>query len=271
MIRRSLRIVWAFIRRDYLLQISYKAIFVGQMLVIFFGALLLFYASNLLKGASIPKLQAYGGNFFAFLLIGVAFTDFLTVSLAAFNKNIQEAQLMGTLELLLLSPYSFSTLLICSSVWPAIFTSFRFCLYLVCGLFMGMSIGQANVVAALVVMLLSVICFAAIGVVISSITLVFKRGVPLNSLVGAVSVILGGVVYPVDVLPGWMGKLSKYVPLTHSLTAMRRAVIEGARLADLRDDILALALFAALTMPIGLFLVHLAMKRTKVSGTTSHY
>ena len=106
---------------------------------------------------------------------------------------------------------------------------------------------------------------------VSSITLVFKRGVPLNSLIGGVSVILGGVVYPVEVLPGWMGKIAVFVPLTHALAAMRRAVMEGAGLRELSGDILSLAMFAAVTMPIGLFLVYLAMQRMKVSGTASHY
>ena len=271
MIRRGARIMAAFVSRDYLLQISYKALFVGQLVVIFLGALLLSFFAKFLKGASIPMLKSYGGDLFAFLLIGIAFTDFLTFSLAAFNRNIQEAQLMGTLELLLLSPYAFSTLLVCSCVWPAIFTSFRFFLYMFCGLFLGMSLGQANIVAALVVMVLSVLCFAAIGVIISSITLVFKRGVPLNSVVAGASFLLGGVAFPPDVLPGWMEKLSRFLPLTHALAAMRRAVIGGEGLYALRGPIFALTLFAAVTMPIGLFLVHLAVQRTKVSGTASHY
>ncbi len=272
MIRRWLRIAWAFTKRDYLLTISYKALFLSQIMGVVFWAAIFYFVGDVFKGVSTPALRPYKGNYFAFLIIGVAFTDYLTVSLASFTNSIQESQLMGTLEILLLSPCRFSTLLISSSLWPSLFTSLRFLLYLVFGTFLfGLDIGNANPLAAVVIMVLSIVCFSSIGIIVSSVTLVFKRGVPVNYLIGGVFSFLGGVAFPSEVLPPWLVKLSAYIPLTHALTAMRRALLDGDGVTQLLPEIGALLLFAAVFIPIGLYLVHLAVRRIKTVGTVTHY
>jgi len=272
MIRHWMRIAWAFIKRDFLLTISYKALFLSQISAVIFWAAIFYYVGDVFKGVSAAALGPYKGNYFAFLLIGVAFTDYLTVSLASFTNSIQESQLMGTLEILLLSPCRYSTLLISSSLWPSLFTSLRFLLYLLFGtLIFGLDIGNANPLAAVVIMLLSILCFSSIGIMVSSVTLVFKRGVPVNYLIGGVFSFLGGVAFPSEVLPPWLVRISSYIPLTHSLTAMRRALLDGYGVTQLLPEIGALALFAVVFIPIGLYLVHLAVRRIKTVGNVSHY
>jgi ABC-2 type transport system permease protein len=264
--------IWNFVKRDFLLTISYKTMFAAQLIGIFFSVAIFYYIGRVFEGGISSFLKPYQGNYFAFLLIGVAFTDYLSVSLGAFNRSIQENQMMGTMEILLLSPRRFSTILICSSLWPYLFTSLRFTLYLLFGItFFNLNIKNANILSAIVVMVLSIICLAAIGIIVASITLVFKKGVPLNILISAASVFLGGVAYPVEVLPGWMKQLSSYIPFTHSLTAMRSALLQGHGLKQLFPEITSLILFALIFTPIGLYSVHLAVRRTKVAGTLSHY
>lgn len=264
--------MWAFIKKDFLLTTSYKFLFITQLIWIFLSVAINYYVGRVFGGMISPVLKSYQGNYFAFLLIGVAFMDYLTVSLATFNQSIQESQMIGTLEILLLSPYKFSTMLIYSALWPYIFTSFRFFMYLLFGtLFFGFNIGNANILGAVVIIILSTVCFAMLGIIVASVTLVLKRGVPLNVLISAASIFLGGVAYPVEVLPDWLARLSPFIPLTHSLDAMRRALLQGQGLEQLVPHIMMLMLFALIFLPIGLSAIQFAVWRTKVTGTLSHY
>jgi ABC-2 type transport system permease protein len=62
-----------------------------------------FYFSRMVSGSPSAEIEQYGGSYFAFLLTGMAFLDYLGVSLQTFNQSLRDSQLMGTLEIMLLS------------------------------------------------------------------------------------------------------------------------------------------------------------------------
>lgn len=44
----------------------------------------------------------------------------------------------------------------------------------------------------------------------------------------AVATFLGGVYFPVQLLPSWLGQIAQWLPLTFALEALRQAVLQGA-------------------------------------------
>ena len=89
-------LAWAFFRRDAIVAYSYRVSFVAQL----FGNLLVlglfYYVGRAIGDSPLPAFDAYGGNFVAFLLIGIALTDCVGVSLVSFAAQIREAQTTGT-------------------------------------------------------------------------------------------------------------------------------------------------------------------------------
>jgi ABC-2 type transport system permease protein len=83
--------------------------------------------------------------------------------------------------------------------------------------------------------------------------------------------LLGGVLYPVTVLPGWLQPVSYLIPLTYSLRAMRRAILTGDSLSALSPDLLALSLFAAVLLPVSFLAFRYAVKRAKIEGSLTQY
>ena len=57
--------------------------------------------------------------------------------------------------------------------------------------------------------------------------LAFKRADPSSWLVQGLSYLLGGVYYPVAVLPEWGQTLANILPITHALEAMRKLLLLG--------------------------------------------
>lgn len=266
-----LKTAWAFLKRDFLVATSYRTAFIMQTASILLGVPFIYFISRFLGQSGAALLRDYQGNYFAFLLIGVALTDYLTVSLTTFNTSIRENQLMGTLEIIMLSPTSVSALVICSSLWGFCFTTLRFCLYVLGGLAFGMDIAQANLLSALVVLLLAIVSFSGIGILIASATLIIKRGEGLSVAVSAISVVLGGVVFPTQTLPRWLEQLGQLVPFTHALRAMRLALIQGQSLAELLPALWPLLLFALVLTPLTLLAFRAALQHTKIRGSLSTY
>jgi ABC-2 type transport system permease protein len=127
------------------------------------------------------------------------------------------------------------------------------------------------VLAGLVVLSLTVLTLSGIGILSACFIMVFKRGSPINFLFGSLSSLLGGVYYPVEVLPGWLQTLARLFPLTYSLEAMRRALLAGAGLAKLGLQIAVLSGFAVALLPLSLIAFRQAVQQAKRDGSLTHF
>jgi ABC-2 type transport system permease protein len=90
-------------------------------------------------------------------------------------------------------------------------------------------------------------------------------------LFNATSSFLGGIYYPVTILPGWLQFFSYLLPVTYALRGMRLALLQGASTGAILPDILVLALFSVLLMPASLSAFRFAVRRAKVDGSLSQY
>ncbi len=262
----------AFLKRDFSQELSYRLSFVMQLGGIFFNIAIFYFMARLFGTAVAPQLQAYGGDYFSFVLIGLAFTGFLGLSLSSFAQSIREGQMMGTLEIMLLSPTRLSAILISSSLWAYLMTTVRVVIYLLVGAFIfGASLGQANIPAAILILLLSIASFSGIGIMSAAVVLLVKKGDPVAWVLGSASSLLAGVYYPVSVLPGWLEPLSRVLPLTYGLDAMRLAMLRGHSISDLRSDIFALLGFTIILTPLAFLVFRKALKRAKKEGSLIQY
>ena len=229
-----MKLAWAFFSRDALIALSYRAAFVMQFAgnAILVG--LLYYVGKALGPRPLPALSRYGGSFLAYVLIGIALTDCVLVSLMSFARQIREAQTTGTLEATLMSPASLTSILIYSSLWDYFMSAIRFLLYLGLGaVVFSVKLGQANLPAAAVVFLLTVVCFMGIGIMWAGVVLMVKRGEGMISVIGYLIMFATGVFFPISLLPHWVQVFASFVPLTYALDGMRFALLQGASLGEL--------------------------------------
>jgi ABC-2 type transport system permease protein len=262
----------AFLKRDFANAISYRTDFALQFLGIFLSVATFYFLSQLFGSAVAPQLEAYGGDYFAFVLIGIAFSGYMGFSLSSFAQSIREGQVMGTLEVMLISPTRLSTILISSSLWSCLMTTLRVLLYLLIGvLVFGASLGKANVLTALVVLTLSITSFSGIGILSAALVLLLKKGDPVAWIFGGVSSLLAGVYYPISVLPAWLEPLSRFLPLTYALDGMRLALLRGYSLYQIRLDLLVLLAFTLVLTPLALFIFRQALRRAKMEGSLAQY
>jgi ABC-2 type transport system permease protein len=262
----------AFLKRDFSLELSYRLSFTFHIFGILFNVASFYFLSRLFGAGLVPQLQEYGGDYFSFVLIGLAFNGYLGLSLSNFSGSIREGQMTGTLEIMLLSPSRLSSILLSSSLWPYVMTTVNVIVYLVVGILVfGFNVSQANILTALVVLIVSIASFSGIGILSAAVVLVVKKGDPIAWIFGGVSTLLAGVYYPIAVLPDWLTPLSHVLPMTYALDAMRLAMLKGASIFDVRIDILALLGFTAVLTPLAFFAFRKALKRAKREGSLIQY
>ena len=101
--------------------------------------------------------------------------------------------------------------------------------------------------------------------------MVLKRGNPVTWVFGTTASLLGGVYYPIDVMPVWMQRLADLLPVTYALRSMRLALLQGASFLSLLPDILALTGFCVFLLPVSLFAFRFAVRRARDDGSLTHY
>jgi ABC-2 type transport system permease protein len=263
---------WAFLRRDVSLALSYRLSFLLQFLGIFLTVAAFHFLSKLVGSSVTSYLESYGGDYFSFVLLGLALSSYMVLGLQSFAERIREGQMMGTLEIMLLSPTRLSSILVASSLWDYAFGSLRvFVIVLLGSVVFGASFSQADPLATVVVVILSVASFAVIGMLSAAFVIILKKGDPITWAMGGLSTLLSGVFYPVAVLPDWLQRVSALLPLTYALNAVRHTVLQGYSLYEVRFDVLALLAFLAVLSPLALLAFRLAVRRAKTVGSLAQY
>ncbi len=261
----------AFLQRDVRDALTYKFAFVYSLLGIFMSSATFFFVSRLVAPGT-PALKAYGGDYFSFAMVGLAFSSLLGVFQEGLPAVIRNAQMSGTLEALLVTQTSIPTILVGSSLYSLAFTSVRTVVHLVLAMAVfGMRLGRVNWPGVVLVFALTALCFLSVGILSASFILVYKVGNPLSWVFSSVSGLLGGVVFPVAILPAWLRWASYLLPVTYSLDGMRKSLLSSAGLVKVLPDIAVLAAFNAILLPLSIVTFRMAVRKAKRDGTLTHY
>ena len=182
--------------------------------------------SRFVESPELSSALPAGSNYFAFALVGFAFFDYLSVSFTAFDSSIEEARQNRTLEALLVTQTPLPVILAGSAVYPFTALALRTCVYLAWGaLLFGFTPRAANWLGAVAILLASILAFAGLGIISAGYSILFKRGNPAKWLVLGISGLVGGMMYPISVLPGPLRFLARLIPVTYSLEGMRAALL----------------------------------------------
>ena len=265
-------ILWAFLRRDLRQEMSYKLSFAMQVAGLVPMLLLFMLLSRFFGNAVAGQLQAYGGRYFPFVLIGLAVQSYLGQGLGTFSSRLRDAQLTGTLEAELATPAPLPLHLAGMALYPFAVSTFQVFLVLGMGsLIGGVSFHWHRLPLVLLVLLLSAGAFTCLGILSASYIVVFKRGDPVGFLVRTASWMLGGVYFPVAVLPPWLQHLAGLVPMTPCLEALRRLLLGDQGLAGILKPLALLAPWVVVGLPVCYLLFRTAVGWARRKGSLGQY
>lgn len=266
------RALLGFLRKDFLLTVSYRFATVLAFIQVLSGLLIYFFIDRLFGQDVVGHLQPYGVGYFAYVLLGLALFSFMGTGLSGLAGQVSWEQVTGTLEAVLATPLRPATLTVGLSLSGILYACAEMAAYLLFGgILLGAPVGNSNLLSALVILLLAVISFNSLGLLAASVILVFKRGNPVAWIFQGVAGLLGGVYFPVEVLPDGLQTISALLPVTYAVRGLQLAVYQGASLLALRGEILPLAILTGTLLPLGLLCFGAAIRRAKRDGTLAHY
>ncbi|HEY3451103.1 MAG TPA: ABC transporter permease [Myxococcales bacterium] len=265
--RRVGQLVAAFLRRDLLVDASYR----GNFLFTFAGALFslwsLYFLGEAFGNAS-PMIKAAGGDYFRFALVGVSVAVPLRAGMAGVTRRVRELQLMGGLETLASAPVPPFGSVLLLALYPLMVSLFQGLVMLTLGILVfGASFPGASISGAAAGLALGVAAYMAFGILSASLVILLKRGDPVAWAVDALTFLVSGIFYPVEVLPKILHPVASLVPATHALRAMRGALLHGAGIEQLGPELGALAAFAAVLMPASAVVLRLCLRRAAKEGS----
>ena len=126
-------------------------------------------------------------------------------------------------------------------------------LFAVVALFFGLAFPHADFVAALVLLAVASVSFVGVGMVTAILPLVSpEKGAQLGFIAQGLLLVVSGVYYPVDVMPGWMQAIATISPATYALHGIRASVLDGAGLGAVWGDLWPLLVLGVVAIPLGL-------------------
>lgn len=266
-----MRVIWAMLRASWLTAVSYRVNTIFSILGLLIGIIPTFFITNALQGTMGNAIQNEGGNYFAFIIIGLVAITFVAQGLNALPGAVGGAVSSGTLDTLLSAPASPVTVFAGLTSYGYAWTLVRAIITVGAGAVLGANIAIGRVPAALFLILLITLAYVPFGMMSAAMVVAFRTPSPLNQGVLLASTLLGGVYYPTHVIPSWIQNLAAVVPLTYGLRALRRVILEGVPLTGVARDVGTLLLFIVVLSAIGMSLLLWAFRYARRAGTMSQY
>jgi ABC-2 type transport system permease protein len=264
-VRNLLSLARAFVVRDCLTEITYKATLAIEAVDVIVAVAAFYYLSRI-----VGDRHPAGYDAFAFLLVGLAANSAMSTALTCFAQAVKADQQTGAIKPVLMSPLPAAGIVALGSIYPMARSTLSVGAYLAAGLFFGLVYRVSNILLLATVVVASLAAFAAIGMLSAASTLVFKRGDPLLWLFASLSWLLGGVFFPVSLLPRMLQRMSALLPIRYAVNALRAALLGGASFTDVQSDLIVLVAIAVLGLPLSAWLVHAGTMRVKRNGTLEH-
>jgi ABC-2 type transport system permease protein len=262
----------AFLRRDLLIAWSYRVGFFSDAASLVAQMLVFLFIGKLVDSAALP---AYGGahpTYLEFVTIGLVLSAFVQIALTRMADALRTEQMIGTLEALLTTPTSATTVQLGSAVFDLVYMPVRLLLFLAfMTLAVGIDLEPSGTLPALSVLIAFLPFVWGIGLAAAAAILTFRRG---GGIIGIGTVLLGlasGAFFPLTLLPAWIAEVAAYNPLAIAIEGFRDPLLGGTGWSGIGGDLALLLPMSIASIALGSLLFHLALRRERRRGTLGAY
>jgi ABC-2 type transport system permease protein len=258
----------AIARRDALLYLTYRAQLITQFLSPLFTLTVFYYISHLLHPGAFEHSP---GGYFGFVIIGLVIIQVLTISLGVMPAAVRQELVSGTIERFLVSAHGPVNGILGTMIFPLINACFSGVIMLILAtLVFGLPLATTAFLA-LPVAILGVMAFMPFALGIVSLVMAFKQAASLTQFLVAGVAIVGGLYFPVSLLPGWIRWMSEVQPFTPATDLLRHLLVGTPLTHPALVELFKLVAFAAVLFPIGLLLLRASVRYGQRTGTVAEY
>src|SRR5437879_3896947 len=264
---RRVALGWAFVERQTNL---WKRYWAWEVVWLLYGVVntlaITFIAREAGQSGVVSSAQVH--RLTLFLLIGTLVWAYLSAVLDDMSLVIMWERWEGTIEHTLMAPVPRAVHLIGMSAFGVLHATARTALILACSLpFFAVSLGPASWSAVAAVIVVGSLSLVGLGILAGILPLLYpERGEQMSFMVQAVVLLVSGVYYGVDILPGWLQAVSHASPATYLLRGIRAAMMDGRGVWHQAGDLLILGAFGCALVPVSLAAFAAAERWAKKTG-----
>lgn len=255
--------IWGYVQRNYFLTKRYFLWEVVWLVYSVMNALTIGFI-----GVGFGGTSEEAAILTTYLLIGTLIWSYLSMIFDLLSETVSWERWEGTIEYTFMSPASRAAQLIGMGIYAVVYGIVRMIVMLVViSLFFDMSLGEANYLGALGMLAICSISLVGFGMVAAVMPLLSpEKGQQVTSIITAVLLLVSGIYYSVDVLPGWLQPLSVISPVTYALDGIREMLLDGASFASQWGNVWPLLIMGMVFPPLGLWLFHAGEMFAKRTG-----
>lgn len=261
---------WAIFRSGWQAAVSYRMNLVFSLAGLVVMLVPLYFVAHALQPVAAASIRQEGGEYFGFLLLGLAMLTITNAALVALPNAITSGISSGTLEAMLATPARLPAVLLGLVGYDLSWSLVRGGVTVLFGLAFGSALRLPGVPLALLALGLTLLAYLGMGLGLAAMILLFRTTGPLGSGLVAASALLGGVYYSTTVIPSWVQQLSFVVPLTYGLRLMRQALLGSGPPAG-GQDLVRLVLLTGLLLAVGGACFAAALRHARREGTLGQY
>ena len=256
----------AIVQRDFAIFVSYRWRTLGLMMGSVFSVTLFYYVSRLVRVDSFPTPADY----FAFVVVGLVIVQVLQ-SVLGVALQLRSELLAGTFERIIMSPFGVIGGVTSMMIFPFLTSLVMSSLILLIAVVVfDMPLAADTAALAIPVAFLGSLSFAGFGLLFAAGTLILKQATGIAWLMAGISII-GGLYFPIELLPGWIEWLAYVQPFTPTVDVLRHLLSDQPLRDALGTSLLKLVGFAIVLMPLSMAALAKAASVSRKRGTIIEY
>jgi ABC-2 type transport system permease protein len=259
--------MWGIMRRDAILFVSYRTQIVAQFLGPLFSITLFYYISHLLTAKNIHS----PGGYFGFVIVGLVIVQILTISMGIMPVTVRQELVSGTIERFLVSAHGPVNGILGTMLFPLVNAMFTGILMLaIATVIFGLPLASTAVLA-IPVSILGLLAFMPFAFLLVALVMAFKQVSSATQFIIAGIAIVGGLYFPIAELPGWIRWASEVQPFTPAADLLRHLLVNATLAHPAGVDLLKLAGFSIVLLPVGFALLRASIGYGQRTGTIAEY
>jgi len=189
-------------------------------------------------------------NYFQFMAPGIIAMVVVMAVMIGLAASISREKELGTLDGILVAPISRLCIILGKALSQTTRGLLQGSIVLLLSIFLfGVKIyGSIPLVALL--LFLGVFSFIGLGILISAIAAEQETAMMVMMTLTFPMIFLSGVFFPIEQMPGFMQIISRILPLTYAIEALRKVIILGAGISSLGKELTILITFGAITLAV---------------------
>jgi len=202
-----------------------------------------------------------GGSPFDFIAPGFIALNVMTSGLTALGAALARERESGTMAGILMSPISRTSIIFGKTISHTVRNLLQGGITIIIAiLIFGITI-RGNPLLIAFILIVGTISFLGLGILATSITKEQESAQLVLGLLQFPMMFLSGVLFPVETMPSFLQTVSKVLPLTYAVDALRKVMILGAGIEAIIVPVTILVILGVVTLTLGVPLFDRAVKR----------